>query len=563
MSYESRHGGPSAFAQELPPLSDWGERIYTRPELQYPNELNAAVELLDRNIREGRGARPAVFYKEEVLTYDDLLARVNKMGNALRSLGVKKGDRVMMRFPNNSTAIAVWLATLKIGGVAVMIMPMLRAREISYRANDAECSIVLCDVNSIEEVARAQAQMPTVEHILVTDGTDERYASFESIWKDASSDLVPERLQRDDLSLIGYTSGSTGDAKGTVHFQDDVLAIADGYARNTLRPTENDIFTGHPSLSFTFGLGGLLIFPFRFGASTALLDQFTPENMLKTIVKYKATISFCAPTCYNMMMRLDAQNPYDLTHLRLGVSAGETLPKAIYDKWKARYGIDLLDGIGSTEMLHIFVTNSPEDVKGGATGKPVPGYVAKIVDDYGNELPANTPGLLAVKGPTACRYWKKPERQKGYVKDGWNVPGDVFMMDDEGYFYYQCRNDDLIISGGYNVSPPELEAVINEHPSVKESAVVPKPDELRGSIVKAYVVLQPGIVPSAELVKEIQEHVKRELAPYKYPREVDFIDALPRTDTGKVQRFVLRDSAKAEISNAKAEISNAKAEAAL
>jgi 2-aminobenzoate-CoA ligase len=539
MSYER-------FSQELPPLEDWGERIYTRPELQYPDELNAAVELLDRNVAEGRGPRPAVYYRDQVITYDELLKRVNQMGNALRRLGVQPGDRVMMRFPNTPTAVVTWLATLKIGGVAVMIMTMLRSREISYRANDAECKLILADAGSFDEVHKAAPAMPTVERILVTDGTYEGYDSFETFWQEEPITLEAAKLSRDDLSLIGYTSGSTGDAKGTVHFQDDVLAIADGYARNILQPTQDDIFSGHPSLAFTFGLGGLLVFPFRFGASVVLLDQFTPENMLNTLVNYKATISFCAPTCYNMMMRLDDKGQYDLSSLRIGVSAGETLPKPVYEKWKAKYGIDLLDGIGSTEMLHIFVTNRPGDVKGGATGKPVPGYEARIVSEDGIELPPNTSGLLAIKGPTACRYWKKPERQKGYVMKGWNVPGDVFMMDDAGYFYYQCRNDDLIITGGYNVSPPELETVLNEHPSVKESAVVPKPDELRGAIVKAYIVLKPGEQGSVHLVKEIQDHVKRELAPYKYPREIAFIDALPRTDTGKVQRYVLRDQAKQE-----------------
>jgi 2-aminobenzoate-CoA ligase len=524
----------------------WGERIYITGDFEYPEQLNAAVELLDHNLERGFGDRPALFYKDEVYSYRQLFSIVNKMGNALRKVGVKKGDRVLLRFPNNPIAVALWLATVKVGGVVVLIMPMLRAREISYRTNDAECSLVICDVASIDEVRKAEPAMDTVKRILVSGGIDSDYTSFESLWHNEGDILEPEKLSRHDLSLIGYTSGSTGDAKGTVHFQDDVLAIADGYAKNILHPTEHDVFSGHPSLAFTFGLGGLLIFPFRFGASVVLLDQFTPENMLKTIVRYKSTISFCAPTCYNMMMRLDEAGSYDLSKLRIGVSAGETLPKAVYERWKAKYGIDLLDGIGSTEMLHIFVSNKTGEIRPGATGKPVPGYIAKIVDDIGNDLPPNTPGLLAVKGPTGCRYWKKLERQEGYVKNGWNIPGDVFMMDSDGYFWYQCRNDDLIITGGYNVSPPELEAVINEHGAVKESAVVPKPDDLRGSIVKAYVVLQPGQTASELLIKDIQDHVKRELAPYKYPREVEFIDALPRTDTGKVQRFVLRDRAKVE-----------------
>jgi len=538
------------FLAQLPPLEHWGERVYTSGDFNYPEKLNAAVELLDRNLERGLGDHVAVYYKDQHITYTDLYHWVNQMGNALRKLGLKTGDRVMLRFPNTPTAVALWLAVLKVGGVAVMIMPMLRAREISYRANDAECTLIFCDAQSIDEVRKAEPACSTVQRILICDGTDSDYQTFESLWKEESTELTPADLSRDDLSLIGYTSGSTGDAKGTVHFQDDVLAIADGYAKNVLQPTSKDVFGGHPSLAFTFGLGGLLVFPFRFGASTVLLDQFTPENMLKTLVNYKCTISFCAPTCYNMMMRLDENNEYDLSNLRIGVSAGETLPKAVYDKWKAKYGIDLLDGIGSTEMLHIFVSNRPGDVKGGATGKPVPGYQAKIIDENGNELAAGVPGLLAIKGPTGCRYWKKPERQLGYVKNGWNVPGDVFMMDEEGYFYYQCRNDDLIITGGYNVSPPELEAVINEHEAVKESAVVPKPDDLRGAIVKAYVVLQPGILGNEELIKNIQDHVKRELAPYKYPREIEFIEALPRTDTGKVQRYVLRDRAKQEIESA-------------
>jgi 2-aminobenzoate-CoA ligase len=534
------------FADKLPPREYWGERVYTKKALQYPQTLNAAYELLERNCQRGMRGKTAIYYKDLVITYGHLSSVVNRMGNALRKLGVEKGDRVMLRFPNTPTAVAAWLATLEIGGVAVMIMPMLRAREIYYRTNDSGCKFVLCDVNSIDEVRKAEPMMDTVKKILVCDGEDSDYESFENLFVNEDEWLEPEVLSRNDLALIGYTSGSTGDAKGTVHFQDDVLAIADAYAASVLRPNENDIFTGHPSLSFTFGLGGLLIFPFRVGASVALLDHFTPENMLKTIVDYKATIAFCAPTCYNMMMRLDADGTYDLSKLRVGVSAGETLPKSVYDRWKAKYGIDLLDGIGSTEMLHIFVSNKPGDIRPGATGKAVEGYEAKIIDDDGKELPRNTAGLLAVKGPTGCRYWNKPERQMGYVKNGWNVPGDVFLQDDDGYFWYQCRNDDLIISGGYNVSPPELEAVINEHEAVKESAVVPKPDELRGSIVKAYIVLQPGQTPSDALIKEIQDFVKRELAPYKYPREISFIDALPRTDTGKVQRFVLRDRALTE-----------------
>lgn len=539
MSYES-------FLAGLPPKELWPERIYINDDFSYPQQLNAGVELLDRNIERGFGDRVAIYYKDETITYNELSNRVAQMSNALKAVGAERGDRIMLRFPNTPTAVALWLAIVRSGYVAVMIMPMLRAREISYRANDAECSIVICDSQSIDEVRKAEPVLDFVKKILISGGKDDVYENFEELCSKQSTEAKPADTSRSDVALIGYTSGSTGDPKGTVHFHDDVLAIADGYAKNILHPTENDIFGGHPSLAFTFGLGGLLIFPFRVGAAVVLLDQFTPENMLRTLADYKCTIGFCAPTCYNMMMRLDEGGKFDISNLRIGVSAGETLPKAVFDKWKATYGIELLDGIGSTELLHIFVSNAPGDAKGGVTGKAVPGYKAKIIDEQGNELPPNTPGLLAVKGPTGCRYLKKEERQKGYVKDGWNVPGDVFLQDEDGHFIYQCRNDDLIITGGYNVSPPELEAVINEHEAVKECAVVPKPDELRGQIVKAYCVLMPGKSGSEALMKEIQDHVKRELAPYKYPREVEFIEALPRTDTGKVQRFVLREKATKE-----------------
>ncbi len=535
------------FLKGLPPQEMWGERIYTSDDFAYPDDLNAGVELLDKNIALGFGARPAIFYNDRIVTYNELSEIVGKMSNALHKLGVQKGDRIMMRFPNTPTAVALWLAVIRSGAIAVLVMPMLRARELTYRANDSGCSLVICDSKSFDEVRKAEPAMDSVNKILIADGAVSDYDSFEDIWMNESSECAPAKTTRNDVALIGYTSGSTGDPKGTVHFHDDVLAIADGYAKNILHPTENDVFSGHPSLAFTFGLGGLLVFPFRFGASVALLDQFTPENMLNTLVKYKATVAFCAPTCYNMMMRLDEQGTYDLSNLRIGVSAGETLPKPVFEKWKAKYGKELLDGIGSTEMLHIFISNQVGDARGGKTGKPVPGYIAKIVDENGNDVPNGTSGLLAIKGPTGCRYLNKPERQAGYVKDGWNIPGDVFSCDDEGFFSYECRNDDLIISGGYNISPPELEAVINEHTAVKESAVVPKPDELRGQIVKAYIVLQLGQSGSEELVKTIQDFVKQELAPYKYPREIEFIEALPRTDTGKVQRFVLRDRAAAEI----------------
>ncbi|MBI4629637.1 MAG: AMP-binding protein, partial [Candidatus Rokubacteria bacterium] len=349
---------------------------------------------------------------------------------------------------------------------------------------------------------------------------------------------------RDEMAMIAYTSGSTGVPKGCVHVHRDFLASADSYARHVLAPSPEDRFGGHPTLAFTFGTGGLLIFPFRFGAATVLSPPFTPEGMLGEFARQRVTVSFCAPTSYRLMLGVpDLRTRFDLGSLRLGVSAAEPLPAATWEEWHKATGIEILDGIGSTEMTHIFISSVKGRVRPGATGVPVTGYDCRVVDETGREVPPGQPGLVAIKGPTGCKYWRKPDRQAEYVRfGGWNVTGDVYVRDEDGYFFYQCRSDDMIVSGGYKIPGPEVEHVLDEHPAVAESAVVAAPDATRGFIVKAFVVLKPGRAPGPGLVTELQEHVKRELAPYKYPRAVAFVEKLPRTETGKIQRFVLRQS---------------------
>jgi 2-aminobenzoate-CoA ligase len=540
VKFLTREEAMSSLYNHLSPKEMWGERVYTLPELQYPERLNAYWELLDGNIKAGRAARAAIHFQGQTITYGELHAWVNRLANALKKKGVGPGDRVMLRGWNNPSTVAAWLAIGRLGAVNVATMPLLRVRELTYMSNDAECMAIVCSPDLLDEVIKSRANTPTVRAIFslgasAVEGVEDLLALSEK----ESNECQAADTARGDLALIGYTSGSTGDPKGCVSFHDDVLAIADGYARNVLRPTPEDRFGGHPSLAFTFGLGALLVFPFRFGSSTVLLEKFSPQAMLDTLVQDKVSIAFCAPTCYRMMIELDPEKKADLSALRAGVSAGETLPGAIFTRWKER-GVELLDGLGSTELLHIFITSYPGEAKPGVTGRPAPGYEAKVVDEEGNEMPRGEPGLLAVRGPTTCRYWKKEERQRSYVKNGWSYPGDVFLQDQEGLFQYQCRNDDLIVTAGYNVAGIEVENVLLEHKGVREAGVVGVDDELRGKIIKAFIVLKPNHTASPQLEEELKEWVKGKLAPYKYPRQLEFVTALPRTDTGKVQRFRLR-----------------------
>ncbi|MBI4637537.1 MAG: benzoate-CoA ligase family protein [Candidatus Rokubacteria bacterium] len=528
----------------LPPAELMPERVYALPELRYPLRLNVAAELLDRNAEGDRAGRPAIHAGERVLTYGELARKVNRLCHGLRGLGLDRGDRVLLRMPNVPEFIVSYLACQKLGVVTVGTMPMLRARELGYIADDAGTTAAIVWGGLREELERAQPQAPELKRLIVAGQAQPGDTTLEALMDGQPERFAPADTDRDEIAMIAYTSGSTGVPKGCVHFHRDILASADAYARHVLAPTEDDRFGGHPTLAFTFGTGGLLVFPFRFGASTVLSGPFTPESMLETFAKRRVTICFCAPTSYRLMLGVPAMaRRYDLGALRLGVSAAEPLPAATWAEWHAATGVELLDGIGSTEMFHIFISSLPGRVRPGATGVPVAGYGCRVVDESGNELGPGQAGLVAIKGPTGCKYWRKPDRQAEYVRwRGWNVTGDVYVQDADGYFTYQCRSDDMIVSGGYKIPGPEVEQVLDEHPAVAESAVVAAPDRTRGFVVKAYVVLNPGRGPSAELVAELQEHVKRELAPYKYPRAIEFIERLPRTETGKIQRYILRQA---------------------
>jgi len=539
------------YDEHLPPRELWPDLIFTLPELQYPGTLNVATELLDSHVTAGHGSDIAVVFKDRRISYDELQKMTNRIGNVLRNLGVAPGDRVAMRFPNRPVFVAAWLAVQKIGAVGVATMPMLRARELAYIVNDSAASVVLCAGDLIEELEKARAAFVHPVQI-VAAGMDATQSSemlaarpepsLDQLAESAPDALAAYATGRGDLALIAYTSGSTGVPKGTTHSPVDILASPDAYARNILQPTRAEVFGGHPTLAFTYGLGGLLVFPFRSGACTVLMDHFTPAALLETVARNRITILFCTATTYRLLLQIaDFERTHDLSSLRLCVSAGEPLPAVVYEEWHRRTAIEILDGIGSTEMFHTFISSRPGAVRPGATGLPVPGYAARVVDDQLKEVPHGTPGLIAVKGPTGCRYWRKPDRQREYVRGGWNLTGDVYVQDEDGYFWYQCRSDDLIICGGYNIAGPEVEGVLLEHPVVLEAAVIASPDTLHGSIPKAVIVLKTGVAPTDALVTALQEHVKRELAPYKYPREIEFVESLPRTETGKIRRVELRE----------------------
>lgn len=533
---------PVPLQEGLPPRHLWPERLYTLPEHRYPVRLNVARELLDVHAEGDRAGRPAIYYQDQVITYGELQRRVNRLAHGLRAAGLGRGDRLLLRLPNCPEFIVTWLACQKLGVVTVSTMPMLRARELAYIAADAGTTAAVVGSGLREELEKAQAQAPELKQLIVVGEPRPGDLAWASLLEGQPERFAAADTDAQDVAMIAYTSGSTGVPKGCVHQHVDILASADSYARYVLRPTEEDRFGGHPTLAFTFGTGGLLVFPFRFGAATVLSPPFEPERMLETFQRYRVTVAFCAPTSYRLMLRVpELERRFDLGSLRLCVSAAEPLPAATYQEWVERTRVECLDGIGSTEMFHIFVSSEPGRVKPGATGVPVPGYACRVVDEEGQEVPRGTPGLLAIKGPTGCKYWRKPDRQAEYVRfGGWNVTGDVYVQDADGYFTYQCRSDDMIVSGGYKIPGPEVEHVLDEHPAVAESAVVATPDATRGHVPKAFVVLKPGYQPSETLARELQEHVKRELAPYKYPRQVEFVAALPRTETGKIRRVELR-----------------------
>ena len=536
--------GPSghvdSFARDrLPPGEDWPE--LPLEGFSYPEWLNAGVELTDRMVAQGFGDHTALIGNGRRRTYKELTDWTNRIAHALvEDYGVKPGNRILIRSANNPAMVACWLAAMKAGAVVVNTMPMLRAGELTKIVDKAEVSVALCDTRLMEEMVACSKGSAFLTTVIGFDGTANHDAELDRAALDKSVRFTAVKTGRDDVALLGFTSGTTGVPKATMHFHRDLLIIADGYAKEVLGVTPEDIFVGSPPLAFTFGLGGLAVFPLRFGAAAALLETASPPNMIEIIQKYRATVCFTAPTAYRVMLKAIDEGA-DLSSLRAAVSAGETLPAPVYDEWRAKTGKPMLDGIGATEMLHIFITNRFGDSRPACTGRPVTGYQAKVVDAAGTEVPRGTVGKLAVRGPTGCRYLDDT-RQRDYVQNGWNLTGDAFVQDAEGYFHFAARNDDMIVSAGYNIAGPEVEAALLSHPGVHECAVIGAPDEDRGQIVEAHVVLAAGVAPDALTVKVLQDHVKAVIAPYKYPRRIIFTAALPKTQTGKIQRFRLREN---------------------
>lgn len=521
----------------LPPPEQWPE--LPQAGFDYPEWLNAAVELTDRMVERGFGDHTALIGNGRQRTYKELTDWSNRIAHALvEDYGVKPGNRVLIRSANNPAMVACWLAATKAGAVVVNTMPMLRAGELGQIVDKAQITLALCDTRLMEDMVACARDSAWLKQVVGFDGTANHDAELDRVALSKPVRFTPPPTGRDDVALLGFTSGTTGEPKATMHFHRDLLIIADGYAKEVLQVTPEDVFVGSPPLAFTFGLGGLAIFPLRFGASAALLEQATPPNMIEIIERYRATVCFTAPTAYRVMLKAMADGA-DLSSLRAAVSAGETLPAPVYDEWIRRTGKPMLDGIGATEMLHIFLTNRFDDHRPASTGRPVTGYEARIVDDTGRELPRGEVGRLAVRGPTGCRYLADT-RQRAYVQNGWNLTGDSFWQDEEGCFHFAARSDDMIISAGYNIAGPEVEATLLAHPAVLECAVIGAADEDRGQIVEAHVVLVPGQTPDDALVAQLQAHVKAIIAPYKYPRRILFIPALPKTATGKIQRFRLR-----------------------
>ena len=523
----------------LPPADQWPD--FLLEDFPYPDYLNIGVALTDAMVEKGFGDNTALIGNGRQRTYKELADWTNKMAHALvEDYGVRPGNRVLIRSANNPAMVACWLAATKAGAVVVNTMPMLRAGELGQIIDIAEVEFALCDSRMMDEIVACGKTSKFLKTIVSFDGTANHDAELDRMALSKSVKFQAVRTGRDDVALLGFTSGTTGKPKATMHFHRDMLIIADGYASEVLGVTHDDIFVGSPPLAFTFGLGGLAVSPLRFGATATLLETASPPNMIEIIEKYKATICFTAPTAYRVMMRA-MDDGADLSSLRCAVSAGETLPAPVYDEWLAKTGKPMLDGIGATEMLHIFISNRFEDSKAACTGKPVAGYEARIVDEDMNDLPDGEPGRLAVRGPTGCRYLND-DRQKIYVRDGWNITGDTFIRDSNGFYHFAARNDDMIVSAGYNIAGPEVEAALLSHPFVVECGVVGAADPDRGFIVQAHVVLETGVPPNEATVKALQDHVKAKIAPFKYPRSVVFIDALPKTQTGKVQRFRLKES---------------------
>lgn len=517
----------------LPPRAQWPEMKFTLPGLQFPATYNAS-SILDRAIENRLGSRSAVLFSSATIAYDALLEEACRIAHVLtHDFGLVPGNRVLVHASNTRLSISVWWGILRAGGVAVGTMPMLRPHELAVILNKAQVSHAIVDSHRASELEQARADAPTLKHIVSTDDLDQRMAA-------APHYCAPVATAADDPALIAFTSGTTGTPKGCVHFHRDIAAMVETFSRHVLRPKPTDVFIGTPPLAFTFGLGAGVIFPASVGAATVICDKPGFDVLADTIAQHKATTLFTSPTGYRALMKQDLGK---LASLHTCVSAGEHLPRATSDQWFERTGIRIIDGIGSTEMIHIFISARGDDIRPGATGKAVPGYEATLLDQNDRPFEGEGEGRLAIRGPTGCRYLAD-DRQKNYVVSGWNVTGDIYRRDADGYFWYVSRADDMIISSGYNIGAPEVENALLMHDAVAECAVVGAPDEERGSIVKAFVVLKPETHAGEAMVRTLQDHVKQTIAPYKYPRAIEFVTQLPKTHTGKVQRFRLRETSR-------------------
>lgn len=526
----------------LPPKELQAECFTGNPDFEFSGALNCVEKLLDRHIAEDNGNRIAIRTFDVTWTFQELYEKANQIAHVLKeNLDFVPGNRVLIRSANNPMYVACFFAILKAGGIVVATMPLLREKELSVMVECAEISHAFCDY-TLEDALMA-VESPFLKQVITFDGSGKTMSKLETLMGNKPKTFSNYHTMADSLAIIGFTSGTTGKPKMTSHYHKDILLICEAFPKYSLQPTKDDIFTGSPPLGFTFGLGGLVLFPFYYGASTFLIEKPTPELLLQAIQDHKITICFTAPTAWRVLAT--KVKDYDISSLRKCVSAGETLPVKVWEDWYKATGLKIIDGIGSTEILHIFISSNEENMRKGATGKAIRGYEARIIDNDGNEVTDGSPGRLAVRGITGCKYLNSPEKQMEYVQNGWNITGDIFRKDEDGYFWFVARGDDMIISSGYNIAAIEVESVLLTHPEISECAVVGLPDENRGMLVCAYIVLKEQEKACDELTKTIQDWFKEVAAPYKYPREIRYVDVLPKTETGKIQRFKLKNTLQA------------------
>src|SRR6266536_261662 len=533
-------------ADHLPPRELWPKRVYTLPEFAtYAERFNPTEELLGKAVAAGRGDRAAVLFEDQRITYNQLLTQANKFANALRELGVQEGDRVILRMPNIPPALVANFAILKLGAVCTPTSPLFSRAEIAHVANDSEAVAIIVSSALLGEVEAARENLQTVKHIIVVggDAADAKakgFLAYGELLQSGSPTLDPVLRKREDVGLLLYTSGTTGRPKGTVHFVEELLIVPDSFGKYGWRVTENDVIGGSAPLAFGAGYSSYATIPFRFGAAASLIAKFDPEKMFDTIQKHKVSILTLAPTAYRKMLQLpDAGKRYDLSSLRVCTGGGESLTAPTYQAWKDKFGLEIFEGLGTTEMMYVFASNVvSRKAKAGSFGQAVPGYELKVIDEEGKEAATGNIGHFVACGPTGTIYWRDPDKQRhALTSEGWNRAGDFVLVDDEGYFWFVSREDDIIKSSGYQIGPEEIEVTLAKHPAVADVGVIGVPDEVRGQIAKAFVVLKAGETLSSE---DLIAFCKGKIATYKLPREIVIVNELPRTPTGKLLRRVLK-----------------------